>query len=154
VDGGYTQNDVTEVARAFTGWTLVRPRRQAECVFERRIHDDGEKIVLGNRIAAGGGVDDGMRVLQLLARHPSTARLISRKLCQRFAADEPPPRLMERATRRFLDTRGDLRAVLATILDSPEFQSEAAYQAKVKSPIELVTSALRAFEAETDAGLP
>jgi uncharacterized protein (DUF1800 family) len=154
VDGGYTQKDVTEVARVFTGWTLERPRRQGEFVFERRIHDDGEKVVLGNRIAAGGGVDDGMRVLQLLAHHPSTARLISRKLCQRFVADEPPTRLVERASRRFLDARGDLRAVLATILDSAEFHSEAAYRAKVKSPIELVASALRAFEAETDAGLP
>ncbi len=154
VDGGYTQQDVTEVARVFTGWTLERPRRQAEFVFERRIHDDGEKIVLGNRIAAGGGVNDGMRILQLLAHHPSTAQLISRKLCQRFVADEPPPRIVERASQRFLDTCGDLRAVLATILDSPEFQSEAAYRAKVKSPIELVASALRAFEAETDASLP
>jgi uncharacterized protein (DUF1800 family) len=154
VDGGYTQKDVTEVARVFTGWTLERPRRQAEFVFERRIHDDGDKVVLGNRIAAGGGVDDGMRVLQLLAHHPSTARLISRKLCQRFVADDPSSRLVERASQRFLDTRGDIRAVLATILESPEFLSDAAYRAKVKSPIELVASALRAFQAETDAGLP
>jgi len=154
VDGGYTQQDVTEVARAFTGWTLERPRRQAEFVFERRIHDDGEKVVLGERIAAGGGVDDGLRVLRLLAHHPATAGFLSRKLCQRFVADEPPARLVERAGRRFLDSRGDLRAVLATILGSLEFQSEAAYRAKVKSPIELVASALRAFDAETDAGLP
>ena len=154
VDGGYTQEDVTEVARVFTGWTFERPRRQAGFVFDRRIHDDGEKVVLGNRIAAGGGVDDGLRVLALLAHHPSTARLISRKLCQRFVADEPPSRLVERTSQRFLDTRGDLRAVLATILDSPEFQSEAAYRCKMKSPIELMASALRALEAETDAGLP
>jgi uncharacterized protein (DUF1800 family) len=154
VDGGYTQRDVTEVARVFTGWTLERPRRQPGFVFERRIHDDGEKVVLANRIAAGGGVEDGLRVLGILARHPSTARLISRKLCQRFVADDPPSRLVEHASQRFLDTRGDLRSVLATILDSPEFQSEAAYRSKVKSPIELVASALRAFEAETDAGLP
>jgi len=154
VDGGYTQQDVTEVARAFTGWTLFRPRKRPEFVFASRIHDDGAKLVLGERIPAGGGIDDGMRVLHLLARHPSTARFISLELCQRFVADDPPPALVERARRRFLDTGGDIEAVLETILTAPEFYSEAAYRSKMKAPIELVASALRAFDADTDAGLP
>jgi uncharacterized protein (DUF1800 family) len=154
VDGGYTQKDVTEVARAFTGWTLDRPRRRPEFVFAPRLHDAGEKSVLGERIPAGGGIDDGMRILHHLAHHPSTARFIALKLCRRFVADAPPPTLVERASRRFLDSGGEIREVLRTILESPEFYSEAAYRAKVKSPIELAASALRAFDGETDAGLP
>jgi uncharacterized protein (DUF1800 family) len=152
VDGGYTQKDVTEVARAFTGWTIERPRRRPEFVFQWRIHDDGEKTVLGEQILTGGGVEDGMTVLHRLAHHPSTARLVSEKLCRRFVADDPPPRLVERAAGRFQDTRGDVRAVLETILTSPELASEGACRAKVKSPLELASSALRAFDAETDAG--
>ena len=95
VDGGYTQKDVQEVARAFTGWTIANPRAGGDYRFEPRLHDDGEKVVLGHRIKAGGGKRDGDEVLDLLARHPSTARFIATKLARRFVADEPPPALVD-----------------------------------------------------------
>jgi len=153
VDGGYSQKDVTEVARAFTGWTITRPRREPEFHFAPRLHDPGEKTVLGRRIDAGG-MEDGLEVLRLLASAPATARFLSRKLCARFVADDPPATLVERASRTFHETGGDVRAVLRTILTSPEFYSRAAFRAKVKSPFELVASALRAHGGETDAGRP
>jgi len=154
VTGGYTQRDVIEVARCLTGWTIDRPRQGGEFVFDPRLHDFGEKVVLGHKIKAGHGVEDGLRVLHLLARHPSTARFIALKLCRRFVADAPPPALVARASQTFLHSKGDMRAVLRTILTSPEFYSQAAYRAKVKSPLELVTSSLRALGARTDASLP
>jgi uncharacterized protein (DUF1800 family) len=152
VDGGYTQQDVIEVARCLTGWTIQRPRYESEFFFNPRLHDEGSKTVLGHRIAAGGGMDDGLQVLHILATHPSTARFVSLKLCRRFVADEPPAGLVDRASRQFMQTHGDLRAVLETIVNSPEFYSEEAYRAKVKSPFEMVASTLRALDAETDAG--
>jgi len=150
VSGGYTQQDVIEVARCLTGWTIRRPRLEAEFSFNPRLHDDGRKTVLGHRIS-GGGMEDGLEVLHLLATHPSTARFISLKLCRRFVSDDPPATVVDRASERFLGTRGDLRAVLGTILTSPEFYSDGAYRAKMKSPFEMVASTLRAFDAETDA---
>jgi len=153
VDGGYTQKDVTEVARCFTGWSLL-PQPNPSFVFRLRTHDRGEKTVLGLRLLAGGGIDDGLRVLDLLAHHPSTARFISRKLCQRFVADEPPANLVERAANVFLKTDGDIREVVRTILTSPEFYSPKYYRAKVKSPFEVVASALRATAATTDGAQP
>jgi len=152
VDGGYTQKDVTEVARAFTGWTIENPMRGVGYRFEPRLHDPGQKVVLGHVIKAGGGESDGEQVLDILASHPSTARFIATKLARRFVGDTPPPALVDRAAKRFRDTNGDLREVTRTILTSPEFLSPDAYRAKVKTPFEFVVSALRASGADvTDA---
>ena len=148
VDGGYTQKDVTEVARAFTGWTIENPRRGAGFRFEPRMHDAGAKVVLGHTIKAGGGESDGEQVLDILAAHPSTARFIAAKLARRFVSDVPPPALVDRAAARFRATGGDLREVTRTILTSPEFLSPDAYYAKVKTPFEFVVSALRATATE------
>jgi uncharacterized protein (DUF1800 family) len=141
VDGGYTQKDVQEVARAFTGWTIANPRLGGAYRFEPRLHDDGEKVVLGHRIKAGGGKTDGDEVLDLLARHPSTARFIATKLARRFVADDPPPALVARAADKFKSTGGDIREVVRVILTSPEFQ--ASRRAKTKNPFEFVVSAVR-----------
>lgn len=153
VDGGYTQKDVTEVARCFTGWSIRQPARVAAFQFNPRMHDDGGKTVLGVRIPAGGGMHDGLAVLHLLARHPSTARHISRELAMRFVADEPPAALVDRMAATFLKKDGDLRAVLKTMFDSPEFWSREAYRAKLKSPFEMVASSLRALNADVDFAL-
>jgi uncharacterized protein (DUF1800 family) len=144
VDGGYTQKDVQEVARAFTGWTIANPRQGGGFRFEPRIHDDGEKVVLGHRIKAGGGKRDGDHVLDLLARHESTARFIATKLARRLVADQPPDALVKRAAERFRKTDGDIREVVRTIITSPEFFAKDAYRAKTKTPFEFVTSAVRA----------
>ena len=153
VDGGYTQQDVIEVARCFTGWTLTN-QPNSTFVFRPRLHDRGEKIVLGTRILAGGGIEDGLRVIELLAKQPSTAKFISRKLSQRFVADEPPVSLVDRAAEVFLQTSGDIRMVVRAILTSPEFYSPLYYRNKIKSPLELAASAIRATGASTDAALP
>jgi uncharacterized protein (DUF1800 family) len=144
VDGGYTQKDVQEVARAFTGWTIANPRQGGSFHFEPRMHDDGEKTVLGLRIKAGGGQKDGDQVLDLLARHPSTARFIATKLARRFVADEPPQTLVDRAAARFRETDGNIRDVVRTIVTSPEFFAAGMYRAKIKTPFEFVVSAVRA----------
>ena len=148
VDGGYTQKDVTEVARAFTGWSIANPRQGGGFRFVPQLHDEGEKVVLGHRIKAGGGEHDGEEVLDILANHPATARFISTKLARRFVSDTPPQALIDRATDTFRETHGDLRAVMATILRSPEFLSADAYRAKVKSPFEFIVSAVRTTGAE------
>jgi uncharacterized protein (DUF1800 family) len=148
VEGGYTQKDVQEVARCFTGWTIRQPRSEGTFQFEPRIHDSGEKIVLGTRIPPGGGIEDGLRVIDLLSRHPSTAHFISLKLARRFIADEPPPSLVNKAAEAFSNSSGDIPTVLRTLIDSPEFFSPETYQAKVKKPLEFVASALRATGAE------
>ena len=150
VDGGYTQKDVTEVARCFTGWTIKQPQRAAEFEFNPRMHDDGEKVVLGVKIPAGGGINDGYTVLRLLAHHPATARFISRQLAIRFVADDPPASLVDRMAATFLQKNGDLRAVMKTMFDSPEFWSQGAYRSKLKSPFEMVASCLRAVNADVD----
>jgi uncharacterized protein (DUF1800 family) len=154
VDGGYTQKDVIEVARCLTGWSIDRPQKGGGFIFRPRMHDWSAKEVLGHKISSGRGVEDGMEVLHLLAHHPATAHFISLKLCRRFVADDPPPALVDRATQKFLKSDGDIRAVLKTILTSKEFYSQAAYRAKVKSPLELVVSSVRALGAETDASVP
>jgi uncharacterized protein (DUF1800 family) len=154
VDGGYTQKDVTEVARCFTGWTIAPPRLGSGFRFEPRIHDPGEKTVLGHRIKAGGGQSDGEQVLDLLARHPSTARFIATKLVRRFVSDTPPTSLVERAAERFRRTDGDIREVMQTILTSPEFFAPEVYRAKVKTPFEFVVSALRATAADAEDAVP
>jgi len=152
VDGGYTQRDVTEVARAFTGWTIRQPRQGGGFTFEPRLHDDGEKLVLGHRIKAGGGVHDGEQVLDILAAHPSTARFIATKLVRRFVSDAPPPSLVDRAAARFTATKGDLRETMRTILTSREFLAPEAYRAKVKTPFDFVVSAARATGVDVPDG--
>ena len=148
VDGGYTQKDVVDVARAFTGWTIAQPRQGGGYRFDPRMHDDGEKHVLGHTIKAGGGEKDGEQVLDILAHHPSTARFISTKLARRFVGDDPPQALIDRASTRFLATNGDLREVVRTIVLSPEFFAPDAYRSKVKTPFEFLVSALRAASAD------
>jgi len=148
VDGGYTQKDVQEVARCFTGWTIRQPRGEGGFQFEPRIHDPGEKIVLGRRIPAGGGMEDGLTVLDLLARHPSTARFISLKLARRFVADQPPSSLVNKAAEAFRQSDGDIPTVLRAIFEAPEFFAPDTFQAKVKMPLEYVASALRATGTE------
>jgi len=154
VDGGYTQKDVTEVARCFTGWTIRPPQQGGDFFYNDRVHDKGEKMVLGVRIPAGGGRDDAEKVLDILAAHPSTAHFISRKLAQRFVADDPPPELVEKMARKFHDSHGDLRAVMKTMLSSNEFFSQGAYRAKVKTPFEMIVSAVRATGAQVDTAFP
>jgi uncharacterized protein (DUF1800 family) len=154
VDGGYTQKDVTEVARCFTGWTIRLPRQGGNFFYNDRVHDKGEKTVLGVKIPAGGGRDDAEKVLDILARHPSTARFISKKLAQRFVADDPPQKLIDKMAKTFRDKNGDIREVMKTMLTSDEFFSQAAYRAKVKTPFEMIVSAVRATGAQVDFAFP
>ena len=154
VDGGYTQKDVQDVARTFTGWTIANPRLGGGFHFDPRMHDDGDKIVLGRKIRSGGGRKDGEDVIALLARHPSTARFIAMKLARRFVADEPPASLVARAAATFKDTDGNLREVVRTIVTSPEFFAAEAYRAKVKTPFEFVVSAVRASGVQLPSAQP
>ncbi len=147
VDGGYTQKDVVEVARAFTGWTIRNPRQGAEFQFNPRMHDQGEKIVLGTKINAGGE-KDAIQVIDLLVKHPSTARFVSTKLARHFVSDNPPAALVARMAETFTRSDGDIRQVLRAMFNAPEFFSSDAYRAKVKKPFELVASALRAGDAD------
>jgi len=152
VDGGYTQQDVINVARAFTGWTFPRPQQGGGAFeFNPRMHDAGEKIVLGHKLPAGRGIEDGEDVLDIVSREPATAHFISFKLVRRFVSDTPPAGLVDRAAATFMRTDGDIREVVRTIVTSPEFFSRAAYRSKVKSPFEVVVSALRALGAQPDA---
>ncbi|HSF23349.1 MAG TPA: DUF1800 domain-containing protein [Blastocatellia bacterium] len=148
VEGGYTQKDVQEVARCFTGWTVDRPRQSAGFVFRQWMHDNGEKTVLGNKIPAGGGIKDGERVIDILAHHPATAKFISTKLVRRFVSDAPPQSLVDRVASVYQKTGGDIREMLRTIFAAPEFYSKEAYRAKIKSPLELAVSAVRALGGE------
>ncbi|HEX4231873.1 MAG TPA: DUF1800 domain-containing protein [Bryobacteraceae bacterium] len=148
VDGGYTQKDVIEVARCFTGWTLTGPRKGDTFQFNEKVHDRGAKVVLGVKIPAGGGISDGLKVIDILAHRPATAHFISLKLAQRFVADDPPPSLVNRMAATFRKTDGDIREVMRTMLSSPEFWSQGAYRAKVKSPFEMIVSAVRATDAD------
>ena len=151
VDGGYTQSDVTDVARAFTGWTIDRPREAARFVFRPVMHDRDAKTILGNRLRAGGGQDDGERVLSMLVHHPATASFIATKLVRRFVSDEPPPALVARVAATFRATDGDITAMLRTIVASPEFWAPEARRAKIKKPFEYVASAVRAVGSHVDA---
>jgi uncharacterized protein (DUF1800 family) len=154
VDGGYTQKDVTEVARCFTGWTIRQPREGGDFFYNDKVHDKGEKTVLGVTIPAGGGREDAEKVLDILARHPATARFISKKLAQRFVADDPPQKLIDKMAKTFRDKNGDIREVMKTMLTSDEFFSQAAYRAKVKTPFEMIVSAVRATGAQVDFAFP
>src|SRR5882672_1174857 len=168
VDGGYTQKDVQEVARCFTGWTIFQPRgggaaaaalmgrdareNAGKFIFRPGVHDNGEKIVLGHKIPAGGGIKDGLMVLDIVAHHPATAKFMATKLVRRFVSDDPPPALVDRVAQTFIKTDGDIREVLKAIFFSPEFNSADAYRAKVKRPFELAISALRTLGADTNGG--
>ena len=153
VNGGYTQKDVTEVARILSGWTLKQPREGGGFVFEERMHEPGDKHVLGHRIKSAGE-KEGREVLHILARHPSTAKFISTKLAMRFVSDDPPPALIDRMTQTFLKKNGDIGEVLKTMFHSPEFWAPESYRAKVKTPLEFVVSAVRTSGAEVSDALP
>jgi len=152
VDGGYTQQDVTEVARCFTGWTIRELRTGGVFQFNEKQHDQGEKLVLGTKIPAGGGIADGLKVIDILAQQPATARFVSKALATRFVSDNPPAALVQRMAATFTHTDGDLRSVLKTMFDSPEFFSPASFETKVKSPFEMLVSAMRATNADIDFG--
>jgi uncharacterized protein (DUF1800 family) len=152
VDGGYTQDDVINVAKAFTGWSIRQPRRDPEFFFEERLHDNSVKMVLGHKIHEGG-MKDGEEVLDILARDPHTAHHISFELAQRFVSDTPPDALVDRMAQTFLKSDGDIREVLHTMIYSPEFWAKEAYRAKIKTPFELVASATRVVGAEVEIPL-
>jgi uncharacterized protein (DUF1800 family) len=161
VEGGYTQKDVQEVARCFTGWTIFDPRgvggaagltnpeRAGTFFFNPRLHDDGEKLVLGHKIPAGGGINDGLSVLDILSKHPSTAKFIATKLARRFVNDNPTPALVERVASAYTKSDGDIRTTLRAIFASPEFNAPENYRAKIKTPFELAVSAVRSLGGET-----
>lgn len=154
VDGGYTQQDVQNVARILTGWSVVRASEGGfEFVFRKSAHDRREKVVLGEVFPAGQGEAEGRRLLELLARHPSTAQHLGRRLCSRFVADEPPPSCVRAASRAYSESEGDIRSVLRAITDDASFWSPATRGAKLKSPLELVASAARALGAQPDGSL-
>jgi len=153
VNGGYTQRDVTEVARVFTGWTLKEPREGGGFFFDERKHEPGDKTVLGHRIKPKGE-KEGLEVLHLLAHNPSTAKFICTKLATRFVSDDPPPALVDRMTKTFLKKDGDIREVLKAMFDSPEFWARDVYRAKVKTPLEFVVSSVRASGADVSDALP
>jgi uncharacterized protein (DUF1800 family) len=153
VDGGYTQQDVIEVARCFTGWTISNARTKPEFAFDDRVHDPQPKRVLGKKIHAGG-IKDGEQVLDLLARDPHTAHHVALELAERFVSDNPPGPLVDRMAMAFRKSGGDLREVMRAMIYSPEFWSRAAYRAKIKTPFELVVSATRALGADVDTALP
>ena len=150
VNGGYTQKDVQEVARCLTGWTIDRPFQGGGFVYRPWMHDDGAKTVLGVNITPGGGFNDGLRVIEILSKHPSTARFIAKKLCQRFVSDDPSAQLVERVAQVFLKTEGDIREVVRAIVTSAEFNSPAVFRAKIKSPLEFAASTIRALDGDTN----
>ncbi len=153
VNGGYSQRDVTEVAKVFTGWTIDKPNEGGSFQFDPRKHEPGPKFVLGRRIKPKGE-DEGRQVLHMLATSPQTAHFISLKLAQRFVSDDPPPALVDRMAKTFEKKKGDIREVLSTLFHSPEFWADDAYRAKVKTPLEFVASAVRATGADVDDAMP
>jgi uncharacterized protein (DUF1800 family) len=153
VNGGYSQRDVTEVAKVFTGWTIDKPAEGGGFKFDPRMHEPGPKFVLGHRIKPKGE-GEGLEVLHRLATSPQTAHFISLKLAERFVSDDPPPALVDRMAKTFLKKKGDIREVLNTLFHSPEFWDDTTYRAKVKTPLEFVASAVRATGAEIDDAQP
>jgi uncharacterized protein (DUF1800 family) len=153
VNGGYSQRDVTEVAKVFTGWTIDKPFEGGGFRYDPRMHEPGPKFILGHRIKPKGE-DEGREVLHRLATSPQTAHFISLKLAQRFVSDNPPETLVDRMAKTFLKKKGDIREVLTTLFHSPEFWANDTYRAKVKTPLEFVASALRATGAEVEEALP
>lgn len=181
VDGGYTQKDIQEIARCFTGWTIADPRgyrkvaaneisgrdninrlaramgiegdvKSGQFVFASRLHDNGEKIVLGQKIPAGGGINDGMKVIDILVKHPSTAKFIAKKLAIKFVNDNPSQDLIDRIAQAFTKSDGDVRTTLKAIFTSKEFFAKENYRAKIKTPFELTISAVRTLGGETNGG--
>jgi uncharacterized protein (DUF1800 family) len=153
VDGGYTQKDVTEVARVFTGWTIEEPRKGGSFTFNQRRHEPGPKVVMGQTIQESGE-QEGLEVLHRLAASPATARHLSQQLAERFVSDTPPRALVDRMAKTYLKSDGDIRQVLRTMFTSPEFWSREAYRAKVKTPEEFVLSAVRATGGEVQRPAP
>ncbi len=153
VNGGYSQRDVTEVAKVFTGWTIEKPYEGLGFKYDPRMHEPGPKFVLGHRIKPKGE-NEGMEVLHMLATSPQTAHFISLKLAQRFVSDDPPPALVDRMAKTFQKKKGDIREVLSTLFHSPEFWADGTYRAKVKTPLEFVASAVRATGADVDDAMP
>ena len=151
VDGGYTQQDVINVARALTGWTINPPAMGGGFVFRPGMHDAGEKVVLGHKLAAGRGMEDGEDVLDIISRSPATAKFIATKIARRFISDNPPQSVVDDAAAVFIKTGGDIREVVRTIVTSNEFYSQQAFRSKVKSPFEVVVSAMRALNAQPDS---
>ena len=151
VDGGYTQQDVINVARAFTGWTIRPPAQGGGFIFRPQVHDAGEKVVLGHKLPAGRGIEDGEDVLDIVSRNPATAHFIAFKLARRFVSDTPSKALVDHAAQVFLKTDGDIRETLRAIITSPEFFSQQAFHSKVKTPFEVVVSAARAMNATPDS---
>ncbi len=150
VDGGYTQHDVIDVARILTGWSIERPQQGGDFEFHGWAHDRGEKQVLGVRFEGGRDMDEGIRLLKLLANHPATMHHVSRKLCQRFVNDDPPDGCVDDAVAAWKRSSGDMREVLRSIFHGPDFWAAQNVRAKVKTPLEFVVSAARAVAAEPD----
>jgi hypothetical protein len=153
VDGGYTQEDVIQMAECLTGWTIHEPRKDPQFFFDEKIHAEGKKVVMGHTFNYGGE-KDGEEALRMLASQPTTAKFISTDLARHFVSDNPPPALVTRMAKTFESSKGDIRAVLRTMIYSPEFWSKDAYRAKVKTPFELVASTARALNAEVTITLP
>ncbi|MGH9567242.1 MAG: DUF1800 domain-containing protein, partial [Candidatus Angelobacter sp.] len=153
VNGGYTQKDVTEVARVFTGWTLKDPRDGGEFFFDERKHEPGDKTVLGHRIKSHGE-QEGLEVLHMLAHSPATAHFICTKLAVRFVSDNPSDALVNEMAQTFLKKDGDIREVMKAMLSSPEFWAADDYRAKIKTPLDFVASAARATGAEITNAAP
>ncbi len=153
VNGGYTQSDVIEVAKCFTGWTLQPPAQGGGFTFNPNRHEPGPKTVLGHTIPEGGE-NEGLEVLHILAASPQTAHFVSLELAERFVSDTPPPAIVERMTAAYLRHDGDISAVLETMFHSPQFWSAPVYRAKVKTPLEFVVSALRASDADVTNPVP
>ncbi|WP_114778589.1 DUF1800 domain-containing protein [Botryobacter ruber] len=181
VDGGYTQQDVTQAARVLTGWTIfpglngntINRKEQAansngnsayfarqgfvregDFLFAANRHDKGEKVVMGTRFPAGGGYEEGVKLINMLAKHPATARFISSKLAVRFVSDNPSKSLIDKMAKTFTKTDGDIRQVLLTMVSSPEFWSKEALREKTKSPFELAISSVRSLNAEVTNPAP
>jgi uncharacterized protein (DUF1800 family) len=152
VSGGYTQKDVTEVAKVFTGWGIDQPLRGGEFQFDERKHEPGSKSVLGRAIKEDG-INEGLEVLHMLASSPATAKFISTKLAVRFVSDDPPAALVDRMAQSYLKSDGDIKTVLRTMFEAPEFWAPAMGRAKVKTPEEFVLSAVRASGAQVNNSL-
>ncbi len=150
VDGGYTQRDVMEVARVFTGWSIARPAQSGRFQFNEWAHDAEEKVVRGVRFPAGRGQDEGIRLLKLLANDPATMRHVSRRLCARLVSDQPPDGCVNAAVAAWRRSGGDITAVVRAIVRSPDFWSAQAVRGKIKTPLEFVVSAVRAVGGEPD----
>ena len=153
VDAGYTQQDVIEMAKCLTGWTVHEPRKDPQFFFDEKVHAQGKKVVMG-RTFNYGGMKDGEESLKFLASNPNTAAHISLELARHFVSDNPPQSLVDRMTQSYESSNGDIRTVLRTMIYSPEFWSKDAYRAKVKTPFELVASAARALGADVQVSLP